>query len=58
MRYEVGSDKEFPNEWRVEAVNSKNGDVFVTVFGATDAEHRAREYAAWKESQDSSAKAA
>ena len=52
MKYEVGPDPQFPNEWRVEAIDSKTGDIFVTVFGAASAETRAREYAAWKESQE------
>jgi len=51
MKYEIGPDPEFPREWRVEAIDSKTGDIFVTVFGATDAEVRAKEYVAWKQSQ-------
>jgi hypothetical protein len=58
MRYEVSPDKDFPSEWRVEAIDAKTGDIFVTVFGSADAEGRAKEYAAWKQSQESSAKAA
>jgi hypothetical protein len=54
MRYEVFPDKDFPSEWRVEAIDAKSGDIFVTVFGSADAEGRAKEYAAWKESQTSS----
>lgn len=50
MKYEVSPDKTFPNDWRVEAIDSKTGDIFVTVFGVADAELRAKEYAAWKES--------
>jgi hypothetical protein len=51
MRYEIGPDPQSPTEWRVEIIDSKTGDIFVTVFGATDAENRAKEYLAWKESQ-------
>ncbi len=51
MRYEVGPDPDYPNEWRVEAIDNKTGDIYVTVFGSADAESRAREYAAWKGSQ-------
>jgi hypothetical protein len=51
MIYEVSQDNDSPNEWRVEAIDQKTGDIFVTVFGSTDSENRAREYAAWKQSQ-------
>jgi hypothetical protein len=51
MNYEIAADKKFPQSWRVEAIDfDGDGDCFVTVFDGTDAEKRAREYAAWKES--------
>jgi hypothetical protein len=48
---EVFPDKEFPNEWRVEAINRDSGDVFVAVFSGPDAAERAREYASWQQSR-------
>ncbi len=49
MTYEAIKDKTFPADWRVEAINhSGDGEVYVTIFTATDAETRAREYAKWK----------
>jgi hypothetical protein len=47
----VFADKEFPNDWRVEAIERKSGDIFVAVFSGPDAEQRAREYANWQESR-------
>lgn len=58
ITYEMNQDKDSPTKWRVEAVNSKTGDIFVTVFGCADAEIRAREYVAWKSSQSSNSKVA
>jgi hypothetical protein len=49
MNYEVAPDKEFPNEWRVEAIDSKTGDIYVAIFSGPDSEQRAREYAAWQQ---------
>jgi len=51
MKFEAFPDKEFPNEWRVEAIDRKTGDIFVAVFSGPDAEYRAREYADWQESK-------
>jgi hypothetical protein len=50
VNYEVMADKDFPNDWRVEAIDSKNGDIYVAVFSGPDSEQRAREYAAWQQS--------
>lgn len=52
MIYEVFQDMKFPelNEWRCEANDTKTGDVYVALFGGTDAEQRAREYASWQQS--------
>ena len=52
MRYEVQQDKDFANDWRVEAIDSESGDIYVAVFAGPDAESRAREYAAWRESRE------
>ena len=41
----VFADKEFPNDWHVETIDSKTGDIFAAVFSGPDAEERAREYA-------------
>jgi hypothetical protein len=48
MHQEVFADKEFPNDWRVEAIDKDSGDIFVAVFSGPDAEERAREYADWQ----------
>ena len=49
MQYEVAQDKQFPQSWRVEAIDFEHtGDVYVAVFDGPSAEQRAREYAAWK----------
>ena len=50
MKFEVQQDTKFPNEWRVEAIDNKSGDIYVAVFGGPEAEERAREYATWKQS--------
>jgi hypothetical protein len=49
MTYEVVQDRNFPGDWRVEAVNhSGDGEVYTAIFTGPDAETRAREYAQWK----------
>jgi len=50
MQIEVFADKQFPNDWHVEAIDTKTGDVFQTVFAGPNAEQRAKEYAAWQKS--------
>jgi hypothetical protein len=45
LRFEAFRDKIHPGEWRVEAVNSWTGDVFVAVFCGPLAQARAAEYA-------------
>jgi len=45
LRFEAFRDKVRPGEWRVEAVNSWTGDVFVAVFCGPLAQARAAEYA-------------
>ena len=51
MKWTVAADREFPNDWRVEAIEEDSGDIFVAVFSGPDAEGRAREYAAWQQAQ-------
>ena len=48
LKYEAVQDKRNPSEWRVEAIDIKSGDVFVTVFSGPSAQDRANEYAAFK----------
>lgn len=48
MQYEVLQDKKFPQDWHAEAIDAKEGDCFVVIFGGPNAEQRAREYADWK----------
>lgn len=50
--YEVGPDPSFPSEWRAEGIDSKTGDVSVALFGSANAETNARQYVAYKESQN------
>lgn len=47
----VFADKEFPNDWHVEMIDSETGDIYQTVFSGPDAEGRAREYAEWEASK-------
>ena len=48
LRYETFQDQKTPEYWRVEAVDSRSGDVFVAVFSGPLARDRATEYAAFK----------
>jgi hypothetical protein len=48
LTHEVVQDKEHPNDWRVEAIDIKSGDVFVTIFSGPLAKERATEYASFK----------
>ncbi len=48
MNYEVVADKDFPAEWRVEAIDNKSGDIHVAVFSGPNAEQQAHQYMAWK----------
>ncbi len=51
LEYEVIEDRKYPGDWRVEAINRDgDGEVFVAIFSGPDAEARAAEYAAWKNS--------
>ncbi len=50
MDWSIFPDKEFPNDWHVEAIDKDSGDIFVAVFSGPDSEERAREYADWKSS--------
>ena len=47
MNYEAVESKPYPDEWRVEAIDSE-GRVFVAIFSGPAAKERANEYAAWK----------
>jgi hypothetical protein len=49
MKWTVAADREFPNDWRVEAIEEDSGDIFVAVFSGPDAEERAREYSVWQQ---------
>ena len=51
MQTTVFADKEFPNDWHVETINTDSGDIFVALFSGPDSEERAREYATWQESK-------
>lgn len=55
MKYEVVEHKEFPGEYVVEAINpAGDGEVYAALFSGPKAKERAREYAAYKNLQESS----
>jgi hypothetical protein len=48
MKYEIVPDKQYPTDWRVEAIDYENEGVgYIAIFAGPDAELRAREYAKW-----------
>lgn len=47
----VFPDKQYPNDWHVEEIDTKSGDISAAVFSGPDAEIKAREYAEWQESK-------
>jgi hypothetical protein len=47
----VFPDKEYPNDWHVETINTDSGDIFQAIFSGPSAEERAKEYARWEESK-------
>ena len=49
--YEAVQDQN-PNDWRVEAIDTKTGDIFVAVFSGPLAQERATEYADFKNIKD------
>lgn len=50
MDWEAIPDRQYPDHWRVEAVNyAGDGEVYVAVFSGPDAQERAQEYADWKD---------
>jgi hypothetical protein len=58
MQIEVFADRQFPNDWHVEAIDTKSGDIFQAVFAGPEAEQRAREYAEWQGAKRPVARAA
>jgi hypothetical protein len=48
IHYESIQDKNYLNEWRVEGINIKLGDVLIAVFCGPLAQERANEYALFK----------
>lgn len=51
--YEVARCQEHPYEWRAEGIEEPEGLCYVVCFTGPEAEARAREYAAWKNGQQS-----
>lgn len=52
MKYEVVLCKLNGQDWRVEASDDESeGECYVTIFTASDAERRAREYCEWMNSK-------
>ncbi len=53
MQYEVVEHRDHPGEWVVEAIDhDREGEIYGAVFYGPDAQDRAEEYAAWKQSVD------
>ncbi len=50
LQYEVFPDRDNPTDWRVEAIDSKAGDVYIAIFAGPLARERATEYAKLKSS--------
>jgi hypothetical protein len=48
---EVFADKQSPNDWHVETIDEKTGDIYQAVFAGPNAERRAREYASRSETK-------
>lgn len=48
LKYIPFEDREFPGDWRVEAIDDLTNDCYVSIFMGPDAEYRANEYAAFK----------
>jgi hypothetical protein len=46
--YESFQDRDNPSDWRVEAIDSKAGDVYIAIFAGPLAQERAAEYAKFK----------
>ena len=44
MTTEIFADKQFPNDWHVETIDEKTGDIYQAVFAGPNAESRARKY--------------
>jgi hypothetical protein len=47
MKYEVREHPILPGSWEVSA-EGPDGEVYLTLFGGTDAQKLAEEYAGWK----------
>jgi hypothetical protein len=47
LNHEVAESRTYPGHWHVEAVGI-DGEVYVAVFSGPNAQHRAAEYADWK----------
>lgn len=46
MEYEVVEDRQYPGDWRAEAIDyASEGECYVVIFAGPHAEQRAREYA-------------
>jgi hypothetical protein len=53
MTWEVFKDKNWPSDWRVEAIDHDgDGECYVTIFSGPGSEARAREYAEFKNSKE------
>ena len=49
MDWQVIQDRQYPDHWRVEAINHDgDGEAYVATFSGPEAQRRAEEYAAWK----------
>ena len=51
MTWIAFEDKQHPGDWRVEAIDEGEGDIFVAVFSGPGSRERAEEYAVLKNAQ-------
>ncbi len=56
LEYKVMADKEFEGAWRVEALDTKSGDIFIAIFAGPDSERLANEYSAFRNGKHPAAK--
>jgi hypothetical protein len=50
MNYEVLQDRQFPTDWRVEAIDTGSGEIYVAIFAGPNAKERAQQFADWQNS--------
>lgn len=51
LEHEVRASRDVPDEYRVEAIDTRTGEVYVAIFSGPSAKERAEEYAALKQAR-------